>query len=219
MLTTLLTDDEVVCAAIATQISWPYPLPTVPVEPSEFIKAGNRGARSLLVRELASTPKGRFSVDDGVLAVVSRVGKADRSIIAYVGAASDPATLLGTAIYLYRTLVEGENTVMDFMTADGIHDLRESTQAESDPAFLAAIESAFRNGIESDPANPDRPALFVKPSDGAEIIQVVQGGVTFGTIAQNGDGSEFSPTRRLLAWDASEIAAALGLELLAQASY
>lgn len=207
----LLTDDEVASVAIQFGIAWQYPLPTIENDQTALLNAGARGARSLIARGLANSDGKSLTIDEAASTLVTKVGGATRSVVAYVAPRSNSSSLSGSSIYLYQGSNESETDVLDLVSASGIHDLRESTHAEAVAVFLAAMENAFLNGIQSDRETSLEPALFAKASDGDETLCVMHNILSFGQTDTADEETMFIPSRVAEVWNSAVVGAALGL--------
>lgn len=206
----LLTDDEVVAAAIQCGKTWPHPLPTVELDADALLSAGARGARSLLVRGLAQTKSSSLVVDESISSLVDRVADSAERAIAYIADRSDPAALAGSSTYLYLPLEADRPVVHDLVSSSGVHDLRETNRTEGVELFLAAVENVFRLGIRNDDSDRD-PVLFVATDRGACAAAVVCGRAAFGEFGASGGTGTFDETDSSEQWDVALLADAIGL--------
>lgn len=206
----LLTDDEVVAAAIQRGKTWPHPLPTVELDADALLSAGARGARSLLVRGLARTDGSALVIDESICSIVDRVADSLQRALAYIADRSDPAALAGSSTYLYLTSDAYRPVVLDLVSASGVHNLREVTRAEGVELFLAAVENVFRLGIRNGDNDRD-PALFVATDRGARAAAVVRGRVAFGEFRDSGGTGTFNEEDSSERWDVALLADEIGL--------
>lgn len=207
----LLTDDEVVAAAIQREKSWPHPLPTVELTSDSLLSAGARGARSLLVREMARTNDSSLVLDEALSSLVDQVGDSTVRAIAYVVDISKPSELAGSSTYLYLPSDDTTEGVLDLVSSSGVHDLRGLSAVEAISAFFAVVENTFNFGIRNSDAVGD-PVLFVSTNLGPDVAVIRKGQIGIGKFVISGGTEEFEQKEQSERWDTELLALALGLD-------
>jgi hypothetical protein len=183
---TLLSDDEIAAVVAGGQKHWPSPLPTVPLDEAEMLRAALRGVRSLVARNLAVMVGIDYTVDDALVTLVDRVVAAKAVSVAYVAASSHPSPLRGSAGYLY---LDGNSAIVDLVSGGGVHDLAAVAIADGAVLLSALADNVYRTGIVA--GTGDEPALFLRSTANADrAFRVTNGVVESGTIT--GDGSDES---------------------------
>jgi hypothetical protein len=189
----LLTDDEIVALCAIDGRPWPLGLITVGSTAEELTRAGMRGMRSLLVRQLAIQVDGSELRPHEVLArdIVGFLG-ATRRIGAYIASASDHSALAGAAVTAAQT---SDGWLLDTVTATGVHALRRTSADDAAATVADMAEQAYDGLLFNDADDPAAWVCVVRHGLDSENAFAVGKGILHGAV----DGSAVEN------WDAGPI--------------
>ena len=174
-----LTDDEIVALCGLLGLSWPFPLPSVELEPQELAAASRRGIRSLTVRALlgVDATSDEPGLNAEVSAAVSSVANGSPLLLSAV--IDESGVLLASSSGAY--VVQGPDGagVLATTTSTGIHVISTSSITEAREAFVALVDNALTAGLAGGEGSR---LLAMKVGGGGEALAVAQGAVTIGLV-------------------------------------
>lgn len=186
-----LTDDEIVALCGLLGLSWPFPLPSVELEPQELAAASRRGIRSLTVRALlgVDATSDEPGLNAEVSAAVSSVANGSPLLVSAV--IDESGALLASSSGAY--VVQGPDGagVLATTTSTGIHVISTSSISEAREAFLALVDNALTVGLAGDESAR---LLVLKAGEPESALAVAKGTVTVGRVGEDAGFTEVAPT-------------------------
>jgi hypothetical protein len=170
----LLSDDEVVAAAVRLGKDWKASLPTVNVEdPSDLIRAAARGHRSLYLRGLLTGPDNSELVPE----VSALLGPAAGAIPQHLGYAADsanPQVVAGLRFAIFESA--HDNKILIVTLPNGINEVSEVHVGAARDFVEAFAAAPLQAGAE------DKAVVLITPNgkDSAGFGVVTAEGTTSG---------------------------------------
>lgn len=142
----LLSDDELVAAAVRLGKDWKASLPTVSVDdPADLLRAAARGHRSLYLRGLLTGPDNSELVSELSALLASAVGMLPEHL-GYAAKSADPHVVAGLRFAIFES--RNDNKVLVVTLPNGINEISEVTP-DTAREFIAAFAGApLRPGAE-----------------------------------------------------------------------
>ncbi|SEQ81642.1 hypothetical protein [Arthrobacter sp. OV608] len=173
----LLSDDEVVAAAVQLGKEWKASLPTVRVEdPADLLGAAARGNRSLYLRGLL-TGAGNAELAPEVAALVSRAAGTPPEHLGYAARAAEPGVVAGLRFCIFGS-PQG-NKVLVVTLPNGINEISEVEPAQASEFVTAFASAPLSAGDE------DKATVLLAPgyADSATFAIVTAQGTKTGTVS------------------------------------
>lgn len=173
----LLSDDEIVAAAVQLGKDWRASLPTVSVEdPADLLKAAARGNRSLYLRGLLTGAE-NAELAPQVSALVSRVAGTLPEHLGYAARASEPRVVAGLRFAIFES-TQG-NKVLVVTLPNGINEISEIEPARASEFVTAFAFAPLHAGDD------DKATVLLAPgdADSATFAVVTAHGTKTGTVS------------------------------------
>lgn len=173
----LLSDDEVVAAAVRLGKDWKASLPTVSVEdPTDLLRAAARGHRSLYLRGMLTGTENTELTPEVSGLLSSAMGTLPEHL-GYAAQSSDPAVVAGLRFAIFES--PRGNKVLIVTLPNGINEISE-VQPERAREFVTAFAAApLQAGAE------DKASVLLAPNgaDSAAFAVVTVHGTRTGTVS------------------------------------
>ena len=181
----LLTDDEVVFLASATNSGWPLPLLTIRLDVQEAVTAAAfRGYRSLLVRGLAGRENDENTISKELAEAIEEIGRSTRMTMAHVSDL-DSIGLEGSATVLFEC---GTRLLLDSITVTGVHALGDSGLAEAKQSMLSFARSRYELKASAEQL---RTCVLLSSTGTDTCVRVMPGTIEIGRVEQHNQQNVF----------------------------
>lgn len=173
----LLSDDEVVAAAVRMGKDWKTSLPTVSAQdPDDLLRAVARGTRSLYMRGMLTGP-GNTDLAPEISALLSPAAGTLPEHLGYAATSAEPHAAAGLRFAIFEST--NGNKVLIITLANGINEISEVPRGRA-REFVAAFAGApLREGAD------ENAAVLLAPigADAATFAVVTARGTRTGTLS------------------------------------
>jgi hypothetical protein len=181
-MTFVMTDDELVAAAVLRGTVWFGMLPTVDNTVSDLVAASARGLRSLTVRRMLVGGDSVALTAELEATLAPTLGVRPEAL-AYVAAATDPSVAVGEVFARFPSTGPTSATAVVTL-ANGISEIEAVDLVTAGRILSAPIRSAFTTGVTPAADGSARLLVYIPdPTAPEDVLVISPGSVTRGTIS------------------------------------